>query len=384
MIGYCSYKIDARIRREAETLAAHPHFSVTVIVPKEESTRQTYLLEGVRVVEVNARKYRGSSAFSYLLSWLTFLLLSLIQCTKAFLQREADIVHVHNMPDFLVFSAILPRLSGKRLVLDIHDTVPETYGAKFDSDSRLLFRITCLEEAFSSRLANRIIAVNHVQRDTLIGRGIPAQKIFVSMNVPDSRIFSTCVEQGPNTNASLNFRMVYHGTITERLGIDLALESFSSFVRVVPKAEFHIWGAGEYLQRCIELSGSLGLEHKVFFHSLVPVDRVPEALKGMHLGVVANRKSKATELMLPVKLLEYMALGIPVVAPRLKTIEHYFENGMVTLFEPGDAGSLTEAMLALHGDPERRKRQVELGKAFLDRHGWHIKKEEFLRFYSGL
>ena len=99
-------------------------------------------------------------------------------------------VHVHNLPDFLVLAGLVPRLAGRKVVLDVHDSIPETFATKF-SGSSTLWKVLCLEERLSTLLAHRVICVNDPQRDTLVGRGISASKTFVSMNVPDPAIFKS-------------------------------------------------------------------------------------------------------------------------------------------------------------------------------------------------
>ena len=85
-------------------------------------------------------------------------------------------------------AGLVPRLAGKKVILDVHDSVPETFAAKFSKVS-MFHRLLCLEERWSARVAHRVICVNHPQRETLVGRGIPAAKTSISMNVPDPRLF---------------------------------------------------------------------------------------------------------------------------------------------------------------------------------------------------
>ena len=111
---------------------------------------------------------------------------------------------------------------------------------------------------------------------------------------------------------------------------------------------------------------------------------LPPRLAAMDVGVVGNRRNAATELMLPVKLMEYVALGIPVVAPRLRTIEHYFDDQMVSYFEPENVESLAEAIHSLYEDAEKRRCQALRAKGFLAIHGWEKQGPEFVKFYREL
>ena len=385
MIVYTNYPTDTRVRREAETLSRLPEYSVSVLSLKSKEKPVTYSLDGVQVIELNEQKYYGKNQVKYVFSYVRFLVLSLFKCTELFFSEKIKTVHVHNMPNFLVFSAIIPRLFGKKVILDTHDTVPETYATKFSVLSGWLFRLLCLEERVSCAFAHKIISVNSVQREALIARGISKDKITISMNVLDHRIFNS---QACQTNTSLKtdgLKMVYHGTIAKRLGVDLIIRSMADSIKYFPDLEFHIWGSGGGdLDEIAKLSKKPGFVGKVQFHDALPMrDLIPKLL-GMTLGVVGNRKSPATELMLPVKMLEYVALGIPVVAPRLKAVQHYFTEEMVSYFEPDDIESMTRAILRLLERESLRKSQAVKAKAFLDQYGWEKHQKSLIDLYNNL
>ena len=133
MIAYTIYSVDARVRREAETLASESGYSVTAITLKEKTSPMSYCIDHVDICELNIAKYRGNNIISYLLSYTHFFFMAFLKCTQIFIHRGIDVVHVHNMPNLLVFSAIIPALMGKPVILDVHDTVFETYSSKFES-----------------------------------------------------------------------------------------------------------------------------------------------------------------------------------------------------------------------------------------------------------
>jgi len=382
MVAYTLYLSDARVRREAETLAAVPGYKVTVLALKgAEAPPQSYEKEGVQVRELGAGKYRGQSMLQYLLSYLKFTVLALGACTVLFLRRKVDVVHVHNMPNFLVFSAIVPRMFGRKTILDIHDTTIETYEAKFKRTySRLLFYLLRLEELLSSTLAHRVICVNEVQREALVKRGIPERKMLVSMNVPDRRIFQE--RKQDTTQKKDTFKLVYFGTVTRRLGVDLAIRAVANVARSTPGIEFHVIGGGDDLSEYVSLSKELGAERIVrFYEKGFPLEELVKALDGMDLGLVPNRRSAATELMLPVKMLECVALGIPVVAPKLKTIRHYFPEDALVYFEPGDVDSLSKAILDAWTSEPMRREKAGNAKSVLKEYEWESHKSGLIDLY---
>ncbi len=383
MIAYTTYPGDPRVRREAETLAALQEYDVSFIVPREHNSPRRYVMDGVNVIELNMKRYQGKSKIRYLLSYLHFLVKSFFVSSKLFFKGRLDIAHVHNMPDFLVFAVIIPRLFGRKIILDIHDSMPETYGAKFGEKSNFLYRFFCWEEALSCSFVQRIICVNHMQRDLLIERGIPSEKIDISMNVPDHKRFS--IEA--NNNGAMGapkFRLVYHGTLAKRLGIDITIQAVAKMTDKIPDLEFHVIGDGDDAEEFIRLARKLGIEKNIHFGSTVPVDKVASLIKDMHVGVISNRKNIATEFMLPIKMLEYVSLNIPVVAPRLKTIQYYFSEDMVSYFEPENIDSMVDAILELYHDESRRKRQAQMARKFLDKYGWEKHQMDLINLYKSL
>jgi glycosyltransferase involved in cell wall biosynthesis len=383
MVAYTIYATDPRVRREAETLASLPDYDVTVVVPRMGASRQSAVSNGVHVVELSAGRYWGKSVYAYLLSYLKFLLAAFLDCTRRSLSGGIDVVHIHNMPNFLIFCAVVPRLMGRKVILDIHDSVPETYLEKFKNRSALMFRMLCIEEALCCRMAHRILCVNHPQRDVLVGRGIPGNKISVSMNVPDDRWFRNG-DGGPDRTATGTFDLVYHGTLARRLGVDLTIRAVAGLGGKIPGLKFHIIGAGDDEGELVSLTESLGLTSCVIFHGIIPVDQLASALRPMHLGVISNRRNLATELMLPVKMLEYICLDIPVVAPPLKTIRHYFSDDMLSFFEAGDVDSLSAAILENYRDKQRRFSKARRARAFLDHYGWQRHKQDLIDLYGSL
>ena len=366
MIAYTNYATDGRVRLEAET-SRRWGYSVIVLALKTGPQSRTLDLSGVTVRELNTRKYRGRSNFSYVFSYLSFLALAFVACTKLFMEGRADMVHVHNMPNFLVFAAIIPRLFGRRLVLDMHDTVPETYAAKFETGSKMLFTLLSWEEAICCRLAHKIICVNHVQREAMINRGISGEKIVVVISIHS---LSAVASDAAPSGGSGKFRMVWHGTVSRRLGVGLIVQAAAKLVARIPGFELHIFGSGDDMDDLVNLTKSLNIEQQVHFRGQVPWHTLPQELAGMDVGVVGNGRNIATDLMLPIKLIDFVALGIAAVVPKLRTIQYYFSGDMVAFFEPDDAGSMADAVFALYKDPARRRLQPQRARAFLEKYRW--------------
>ena len=372
------------MRREADTLARHGN-NVCVMSLTENDVPRIYKLRDVTVIELKIKKYPNNNILRYFMSYNKFFLYALLACTKLFMKGQIDIVHVHNMPNFIVFTAIIPRIFGKGLILDIHDSMPETYVSKFGTLNHILFKILRLEELFCCTVAHKVICVTHTQRDILVKRGIPSAKITVLLNSPDNTIFSSTegkIRNHDSTNGK-EFKIVYHGTIDKMAGVDLVIKAISRLLDEIPNPNFYVIGRNGNIDELEKLSRRLDLkEHVYFSNGVYPVEVIPKLLYAMDLGIVSNRKSIATDLALPVKLIEYVIMGIPVVAPRLKTIEYYFSDNMVGYFEPDNVDSMAGAILKLYKDKKRRLNQSLKAMSFLDNYNWEKHQELLINLYN--
>lgn len=378
MIAYTNYSFDGRVRLEAESLVKWG-YEVFCLVPKGGRTAEEYTLVGVNVIELNVDEYGEKSKLRYLLSYLVFMTLAFVACIRLFFKRRVSVIHVHNMPNVLVLSTLIPRLFGCRIILDLHDTIIETYQAKFGKTSRLALSLLRLEERICCAIAHHVICVNHVQRDLVISRRVPAEKIATVITMPRFTNDHTC--RSPIQGDS-RFRMVNHGTLSKRLGNDLIVEAAAKLIHQIPGFELHIIGGGDGLPELKSMVRSLNLEEYVHLHQAVPWDQLGSKLECMDVGIVANRVNVATELMLPSKLIDYVVLGIPAIVPRMRAIQYYFSDEMVAFFKPEDVDSMVAATVGLYRNIAQRSRQAEYAKEFLRRHGWE--RGELRQLYERL
>jgi glycosyltransferase involved in cell wall biosynthesis len=256
--------------------------------------------------------------------------------------------------------------------------MPELYMSKFGiSEKHLLIRMLAFQEQLSIRLADKVICVHDPHRDVLCRRGAPIEKITVLPNVPDPRIFSSEFST-PRTDDI--FRIVYHGTIARRLGLDLGVCAFAQAAEACPGARFEIFGdgdAGEELEAQIAASGMGDRIH--FSRKMFRVESIAEMIQGASVGLIPNRRDVATDYMLPVKLLEYVHLGIPVIAPRLLAIQYYFSEDQVAYYEPGDVEELAECIRRLYANPGERTELVRKSAEFAKKFHWDGLKEELYK-----
>jgi glycosyltransferase involved in cell wall biosynthesis len=293
------------------------------------------------------------SRLGYIVEYAIFFFAAMAHLTLR--ARRYDLVHVNNMPDFLVLAAWLPRLLGRPVIHDVHDLMPELYDEKFARrKSGFIRRVLLLQERIAGNFASAVLTVEDRLKDILAERGIPRERITVLMNLPDDRFFAPR-PRPPSHEGSPRFVLVYHGTLARRLGLDVAIRAIQRARREIPGIELRIIGAGEELDSLRELAAELGLSGAVSFSGgFVPIEQIPALIHDADVGIVPLRISSGTDIMLPTKLLEYVCVGIPCIVPRTVTISRYFTDEMVEFFEAESDESLAQAILALYRDPARR------------------------------
>jgi glycosyltransferase involved in cell wall biosynthesis len=180
------------------------------------------------------------------------------------------------------------------------------------------------------------------------------------------------------------FSIICHGTITRRLGLDTALAALALLHDRYPLIRLRIIGAGDHLNKIKALSRELGIESVVSFESPVPIQELAEKLGTASVGLVPNHASSATHLMLPVKLLEYVALGIPVICARLRTVEHYFDEKSVRFFSPNDPVQLAEAIEDLYLDRTLRDSLSDSAAKMVKSFSWPVHSQRFCHAVDSL
>ena len=189
MIVHAYYLKDARVRRYAELLAADGH-EVEVICLREGNEAKTANHQGVLIHRIGLARIRGGR-LSYVFEYLSAFVRFFAKLNRLSLGgRRFDILHIHNMPDFLVFCAIFQKMFGAKVVLDVHDLMSEVYQSKYALQAdHWLPRALRFEERVCARFASAVITANHDFADILAARSVPEQKVTVVMNAANEQFF---------------------------------------------------------------------------------------------------------------------------------------------------------------------------------------------------
>lgn len=384
MLVHSYYPADPRVRREAEALLEEG-WAVDVVCLRDDRERPLEWCAGARVRRLPVRRHRGSGLATYLLEYLAFLLLASVHVTWWHIRQRYDVVQVHNMPDFLVFAALGPRVLGARVVLDMHDLVPELYMLKFaGSDSHPTVRIAQWAERVSTDFAEHVITAGEPFRRLLVARGLGEGKVTVVMNSADPKLFCPVPERRAPPRQAGSFTLVYHGGLYERYGLDIAVSAVGLLRSEIPGIQLNIYGQGEASEQIGRLIEELGLVDCVNLAGFVPLDRVPELICTADLGVVPYRSNSFTDLLYPTKAFEYIVMGVPVIMSGAGAVTDLFVGVDDIFFQPEDVDDLATHILALYREPERLRRLLSAARRAYSPYAWESQKTKYLTLMGEL
>lgn len=380
VILYSHYPADPRPRRAAEALAGAGVAVDLFCLRESEEEPAEEIIHGVHVFRLPIKKKRGSK-LDYLRQYGSFLLHSFWHLTCRGIGGQYDLVHVHNMPDILVFSAIVPRLRGAGIILDLHDPMPELMMSIYALPrAHPLVRLLNVFERWSIAFSHIAITPNLAFQKLFLSRSCPPGKMQIIMNSPEEEIFANPegdLHQPPAEPGEL--RLMHHGSIVHRHGVDLLVEAVARVRGVLPKVRLDIYGSHTpFMDEVLETARRVGVDDVVHYHGAKPQDEIAAAIRKCHLGVVPNRFSAFTNINFPTRLFEYLAMGRPVIAPATRGILDYFGEDEIITFKPEDVDDLAAKILWVHTHPEAVPGLVERGASVYQKHLWSGQKESFI------
>lgn len=374
------YPDELSVRREVETLH-RAGFEAHVICLGKKNQKREDVINGVYVHRIPLVR-KKTSIVRYLYEYCSFFSLAALKVTALHLRHPFDAIQVNTMPDFLVFAAIIPKLLGAKVVVVMHEPVPELWQTLYNSQPP---RILKMAEQAALAYVDAAFTVTQHLKDTYVSRGADPGKISVILNVPESR-FLELEESIVETSSEDTeyFTLISHGAIEERYGHDTMLEAVALVKSQVPNLRLRILGTGSYQDEFLARISRMGLEDHLHYLGWVPLSEVVQKLHASDVGIVAQKSSPYSNLVHTNKMYEYITFGKPVLASRLKSVEAYFSEDALYYFEPGDAESLAQGILDLYQHPDKRQALVENAQKLYDQYKWEKQKKIYLSIYQAL
>jgi len=380
MVAYAYYSRDARVPREAETLAQQG-MKVDCFCLREKGHAKWEVVNGVNIYHLPLSKYRGSSTIKYMSAYVLFIVMAFFVVSKFYFKRRYDVIQFHTLPDFIIFTGIIPKIFGAKLLLDMHEIMPEFYMSKFDvGRSHPLIEILELLEKISVRFADAVIVINEPIKRLLLQRCKFKSVPTVIMNCADDRLFGPGYL--PTSTWSKGFSLMYHGTLTPLYGLELAIQAVAKLKDKIPHLKLHIFGNDLEAGDLRKLAEQLGVYHNVIFMGRVSREEIPQYINQADIGILPTIRDEFIDLSFSNKLAEYVCTKTPVVATRLKSTLEYFPENAISYFESKDVDGLASRVFELYMDPQKRLLQAEEAFQHYQTIRWEVMRKRYIELIN--
>jgi glycosyltransferase involved in cell wall biosynthesis len=380
-----AYPQDDRVRREALSLT-QAGYQVSIICPKGSKQSGYEVINGVQVYRY-PKPPDGNGFIGYLWEYGYSLVAMFILSVWVFFRRGFDIIHAHNPPDVMVLVAALYKPLGKKFVFDHHDLAPEMYFARFEGEgSQVVFRGLAFFEKLTCRLANHVIATNQSYKTMEMQRsGIPDERITIVRNGPDlARLHP--VEPDPVLRQKASTILGYVGVMGFQDGVDYFLRAVQHLTRDLGCTDIYcvIIGKGDAWEGLQNITRQLGIQDYVWFTGRISDEDLLRYLSTADICIDPDPSNPFNDRSTMIKMMEYMALGRPIVAFDLP--EHRVSAQEAAIYARGnDEMDFARQIAWLIEHPEKRQEMSAFGtKRVQSELAWTYQEKNLLAAYTTL
>lgn len=362
LVENLSVPSDRRVWQECVALRDHG-WDVEVICPcgEDRDCEPEVVIDDVRIHRYPLQTATGGPA-SFLREYGQALVRTL-RLTLAVARRgRVDVVHLCNPPDMLFLVALVLRARGTRVVFDQHDLVPELYLSRFRPRRDALYWAMRLTEFLTYRTADVVLSTNESYRDIAVRRGhVRPERAFTVRSAPAGDQFHE-VPAEPALRKGKKHLLCYVGVMGPQDGVDYAVRALAH-LRRQQRDDWHavFLGAGDALDGVRRLAEDLGLSDCVTFAGWTQTPDLLRYLSTADIGLAPDPYNPLNDLSTMNKIVEYMAMGVPVVSFDLR--ESRFSAQDAAVYATDDSVEQFAALVSeLLDDPERRQRMGEIGR----------------------
>jgi len=378
-----SYPGDIRVRVEAETLQ-NAGYQVSVISPANGGQSLHETVNGVNIYRYPVIP-QFEKALGYLWEYSYAFLATFFLSILVFFRDGFDLLHAHNPPDIFVFIALPYKLFGVRFVFDHHDLSPELFDLRFGKNGQgIIYKILTWFEILSCKAADHIIATNESHKQIEQTRaGIPEERITIVRNGPDLERVRRLAPD-PELKKKGKFIIAYVGSIGFQDGVDHFLRTLKHLVFDLHRDDFFsvIIGPGDALESLKQLAKKLEVDPYLSFVGRKSGKQLFHYLSTAHIGVEPAPSNPLNDRSTMIKVMEYMALEIPIVAFDLPENRHTAQSAALFV-SPNDEMEFARALVKLMDDENLRNEMGSFGRKRIETQlAWPYSASNLLEVYN--
>ena len=378
MVVYTKLSNDARVLRQVKA-AIEAGFMVDVYTLKEPD-KVSFL--GLNVISASFGQYKGNGKIRYVFSYLRFFFFCFFRVSFNMVEKRYVITQAHNMPNFLVFSFLIPRLLGAKIILDIHDLLPELFAEKFNlSLNHWLIQLIYFEERISGNFADVVISTNRLHTRRFLKNRISKVEFPEILNSADELTFRPFTDHNFDQNPVV---IIYPTTMAKRLGLDVLIETLDILVKQKKPVFLKIFGDGEYREKLKQNILQKNLQNHVYVSKgFESFDTLAAELERANIGIIPWPSHYSTNLQMPGKIHEYFIKGLCVVASDLEILKEYF-NDCVCFAQAGNPVDLADKISLLIENRDLMKKYAVKGHSFYRENPWSRYKDRYIQILNEL
>jgi glycosyltransferase involved in cell wall biosynthesis len=352
---------DTRVWKEAASLR-DAGYQVTVLCPRRNDCPQGYeLLDGVHIYR-HPTPHEGNSPLGYLYEYGSALFWELLYSVWIFLRRGFHVLQGCNPPDNVFLVALPFKLFGVKYIFDHHDACPELYLSKYE-DRGTFYKAQVWLEKMTYRFSDVVMATNNSYKELAVTRGgLAPEDVFVVRNGPDLEIFKA-VPPVPTLKYGKPFLVGYVGNMSDQEGLDILLD-VALYLRNLGRRDIHFTcvGGGPGLPSLRKMLQDKHLEDTVNFTGRISFKDLLDILSTADICVNPDKPCEMNDISTMIKIMEYMALGKPVVQFDLKEGKFSAQEASLYADTQDQVQDFARRILWLVDNPGERTRMGEFGR----------------------
>ena len=352
---------DGRVWKEACSLKQEG-YEVTVLCPKGKGYERGYeLLEGVHIYR-HPMPTEGDSPLGYLWEYGTALAWEFLYSWWIFLRRGFHVIQGCNPPDNIVFVALPFKLFGVKYIFDHHDANPELYLSKYEKKN-FFYRAQVWLEKLTYRFSDVVMTTNNSYGELAVQRGgHDPQDVFMVRNGPDLSTFKP-VPAKPALKYGKPYLVGYVGNMSIQEGLDILLD-VALHLKNQGRRDIHFTcvGGGPGLAGLRQMVQDKNLGDMVNFTGRVPDAELLDVLSTADVCVNPDKPCEMNNISTMIKIMEYMALGKPIVQFDLKEGRFSAQDASLYADSGNQVADFAAKIVWLLEHPKERKKMGEFGR----------------------